>query len=62
VCRKCGRACSASTTLGFGASLPYFHNGFAADLAAAVEFYEDRFQIGFTPQERSDLIAFLRTL
>jgi cytochrome c peroxidase len=41
---------------------PYFHNGFAADLAAAVEFYEDRFQIGFTPQERSDLIAFLRTL
>jgi hypothetical protein len=41
---------------------PYFHNGFAADLNAVIDFYESRFGIGFTAQERSDLIAFLRCL
>jgi len=41
---------------------PYFHNGFAADLAAVVEFYDTRFNIGFTAHEKSDLIAFLRSL
>jgi len=41
---------------------PYFHNGFAADLEAVVNFYNDRFDIGFTDQERRDLVAFLRTL
>ena len=30
---------------------PYFHNGFAADLDAAVDFYNQRFDIGLTPQE-----------
>ena len=41
---------------------PYFHNGFAKDLDAVVDFYDDRFKIGFTKQEKSDLIAFLRSL
>lgn len=41
---------------------PYFHNGMAADLAAVVDFYDTRFNIGFTAQEKSDLIAFLRAL
>lgn len=41
---------------------PYFHNGLAADLGAAVDFYDTRFAIGFTAQEKSDLVAFLRTL
>jgi len=41
---------------------PYFHNGFAADLDAAVDFYNQRFDIGLTPQEHDDLVAFLRTL
>jgi hypothetical protein len=41
---------------------PYFHNGFAADLDAVVEFYDTRFHIGFTRQEKSDLVAFLRSL
>jgi cytochrome c peroxidase len=41
---------------------PYFHNGFAADLGAVVEFYNTRFQIGFTDQEKADLVAFLRSL
>ncbi|HZP88157.1 MAG TPA: cytochrome C [Burkholderiales bacterium] len=47
---------------GLAARPPYFHNGLAANLAAVVDFYNDRFNIGFTAQEREDLIAFLRTL
>ncbi|HEU4729079.1 MAG TPA: hypothetical protein VFT22_14340 [Kofleriaceae bacterium] len=41
---------------------PYFHNGSAADLEAVVEFYNERFHVGFTRQEKSDLVAFLRSL
>jgi cytochrome c peroxidase len=41
---------------------PYFHNGSAQDLPAVVDFYDQRFQIGFTEQEKNDLVAFLRTL
>jgi hypothetical protein len=41
---------------------PYFHNGFAADLDAVVDFYNTRFNIGFTKQEKSDMVAFLRSL
>jgi cytochrome c peroxidase len=41
---------------------PYFHNGFAKDLQAVVDFYDTRFGIGFTPAEKSDLIAFLQSL
>ena len=44
------------------ARAPYFHNGAAATLEEAVEFYETRFNIGLTPQEKSDLVAFLRAL
>jgi hypothetical protein len=44
------------------ARAPYFHNGFAKDFDAVIDFFEDRFKIGFTKQERSDLIAFLRSL
>jgi cytochrome c peroxidase len=44
------------------ARAPYFHNGTAADLDAVVEFYNTRFEIGFTDAEKRDLAAFLRTL
>ncbi len=47
---------------GLAARAPYFHNGSANDLQAVVDFYDTRFGIGFTAQEKSDLIAFLRTL
>ena len=56
------KGCSAPTTLEFSIALSYFHNGFAADLHAVVDFYNDRFHIGFTKQEKSDLVAFLRSL
>jgi hypothetical protein len=41
---------------------PYFHNGSAKDLNAVVSFYDTRFHIGFTDQEKSDLVAFLSSL
>lgn len=41
---------------------PYFHNGFTGDLTKALQFYDRRFHIGLTPQEVSDLAAFLRAL
>ena len=47
--------------LSFRSPLSYFHNGSAKDLWAVVNFYNDRFHIGFTKQERSDLVAFLRS-
>jgi hypothetical protein len=47
---------------GLAARAPYFHNGFAADLAAAVDFYNTRFTLNLSDQEKSDLIAFLQTL
>jgi cytochrome c peroxidase len=45
---------------GLAARAPYFHNGSAATLADAVQFYNDRFSIGLTQAEASDLVAFLR--
>ena len=47
---------------GLAARPPYFHNGSAADLPAVVDFYNDRFDIGLTAQDKADLVAFLRTL
>lgn len=41
---------------------PYFHNGFAADLGAVIDFYNTRFDVGITDAEKADLIAFLSTL
>ena len=47
---------------GLAARAPYFHNGSAATLGDAVDFYNNRFNMHLTSQERSDLVAFLRTL
>jgi hypothetical protein len=47
---------------GLSARAPYFHNGAAATLEEVVDFYETRFTIGLTPQDKADLVAFLRAL
>ena len=47
---------------GLAARAPYFHNGSAATLLDAVNFYDTRFGVGFTAQEKSDLVAFLQAL
>jgi cytochrome c peroxidase len=44
------------------ARAPYFHNGSSATLEEVVDFYDTRFNIGFTAREKADLIAFLRAL
>ncbi|HEX4479652.1 MAG TPA: hypothetical protein VH082_02490 [Rudaea sp.] len=47
---------------GLAARPPYFHNGSAATLGDAVDFYNTRFNIGLSNQEKSDLVAFLGAL
>jgi cytochrome c peroxidase len=47
---------------GLAGRAPYFHNGSAATLLDVVNFYDERFNIGFTEQDRRDLAAFLQTL
>ena len=47
---------------GVAARAPYFHNGSAAGLSDVVTFYDKRFNVGFTDQEKADLITFLNTL
>ena len=47
---------------GLAARAPYFHNGSAQSLLDVVNFYDSRFSIGFTAQEKADLVAFLSSL
>ena len=47
---------------GLAARAPYFHNGVAASLEQLVNFYNQRFQIGLSQQQKEDLINFLQTL
>lgn len=47
---------------GLAARAPYFHNGAAATLSEVVDFYNVRFQMNLTPQEKRDLVNFLQTL
>ncbi|MFZ0659070.1 MAG: hypothetical protein WAM05_10150 [Candidatus Binataceae bacterium] len=44
------------------ARAPYFHNGSAASLSDVVNFYDQRFNIGLSDQDKADLIAFLQVL
>ena len=47
---------------GLAARAPYFHNGAAADLGEVVNFYNQRFGMQLTEQQKSDLVAFLNSL
>jgi cytochrome c peroxidase len=47
---------------GLSARAPYFHNGSAATLMDAVNFYDTRFTLHLSPQDKDDLVAFLKTL
>jgi cytochrome c peroxidase len=47
---------------GLAARAPYFHNGSAAALEDVVNFYDQRFAIGLTAQDKADLVAFLKAL
>ena len=47
---------------GLAARAPYFHNGAAGNLNQLVDFYNERFQMNFTDEQKEDLIAFLNSL
>jgi hypothetical protein len=50
------------TLRGLAARAPYFHNGSATDLPAVIDFYNTRFVLNLSDQEKADLIAFLQAL
>jgi hypothetical protein len=47
---------------GLAARAPYFHNGSAATLLDVVNFYDQRFGLGFTDSQKEDLVNFLNAL
>ncbi len=47
---------------GVGVRAPYFHNGAANTLTDLVNFYNTRFSIGLTAQDKTDLVNFLNAL
>jgi hypothetical protein len=47
---------------GLAARAPYFHNGSADSLMDVLDFYNKRFNIGLTGDEKKDLVAFLNAL
>jgi cytochrome c peroxidase len=47
---------------GLAGRAPYFHNGAAKTLAQAVNFYNERFKMNLTREQKEDLVAFLNSL
>jgi hypothetical protein len=47
---------------GLAARAPYFHNGSAQTLLDVVNFYDRRFNLQLSMQEKADLVAFLSAL
>ena len=47
---------------GLSARAPYFHNGSAATLDDVINFYDQRFKLNLTAQQKQDLVAFLGAL
>jgi cytochrome c peroxidase len=47
---------------GLAARAPYFHNGAAASLLQAVNFYNQRFAMNLTAEQKRQLVAFLNSL
>jgi cytochrome c peroxidase len=47
---------------GLSARAPYFSNGLAKDLRGVIDFYERRYSIGYTEQEKQDLVSLMSVL
>jgi hypothetical protein len=47
---------------GLAARAPYFHNGSSANLDEVIAFYDNRFLLQLTSEDKADLLAFLRGL
>ena len=62
-----GKCVDVSATMtqqmrGLAARAPYFTNGTARDLRELVDYYDRRFDIGYSEQDKQDLVNFMRTL
>ena len=53
---------TAQTVRGMASRAPFFANGSAKDIPALVDYYNRRYNIGYTPQERQDMINLLKAL
>lgn len=60
-CKDIGRFKTAGLR-GLAARAPYFHDGSATTLRDVVDFYDKRFTIGYTEQQKIDLVNFLGSL
>jgi cytochrome c peroxidase len=60
-CADIGKV-TVSALRGLAARAPYFHDGSAATLIDVVNFYDRRFSIGLSAQEKIDLVNFLNAL
>lgn len=60
-CKDIGRL-KGPILRGLAARAPYFHNGSAATLLDVVNFYDKRFNLNFTNQQKQDLVNFLNSL
>jgi hypothetical protein len=47
---------------GLSARAPYFSNGLAKDIRGIVDFYERRYKIGYSEQEKQDLVNLMSAL
>jgi hypothetical protein len=47
---------------GLAARAPYFSNGLAKDLRGVIDYYERRYTIGYTDQEKQDLVNLMSVL
>jgi cytochrome c peroxidase len=47
---------------GLSGRAPFFSNGSATDLRELVEIYNRRYNIGFTDQEKADLVNLMKVL
>ncbi len=60
-CADIGKV-TVSSLRGLAARAPYFHDGSAATLLDVVNFYDRRFSIGLSTQDKADLVNFLNAL
>jgi cytochrome c peroxidase len=60
-CKDIGRL-KGPILRGLASRAPFFHNGSAKTLLDVVNFYELRFSLSLTAQQKSDLVEFLNAL
>src|SRR5262249_11152501 len=60
-CKDIGRV-KGPILRGLASRAPYFHNGSAASLMDVVNFYDQRFGLKFTDDQKQDLVNFLNAL